>query len=143
MILHLFTSTSDENVINKTLVKDDEIEIKFKRTNDIMKPDVLLRTGNPVNSNYAYLDKLNKYYFIDSIEQLTNGLYRLHMRIDVLETYKEDILNSYAVITEQEQNINPYYNADYSFEVRKERELIESDTVVPMKNNNVLVAIGG
>lgn len=143
MILTLYTSTSDENVIGKTLVQDNEIEIKFKRTKDFMTPEVLLRVQVEITSNYAYLDKLHRYYFIDKIEQITNGLYRLYMRVDVLETYKDDILASYAAISQQEQNINPYYNSDYSFEVRKEREIIDSDTTVQAVNNNVLVAIGG
>lgn len=143
MILQLFTSTSDENVIGKTLVKDTEIEIKFKRTNDIMTPQILLRSTTEIKSNYAYLEKLHRYYFVDKVELLTNGLYRLYLRVDVLETYKSDILESYAVITEHEQNINPYYNADYSFEVRKEREIVDSDTTVSETTTNILVAIGG
>ena len=40
--------------------------------------------------------------------------------------FKEDILNSYGNITEDKQNYNNFYDFDYSSEVRKSNQYINS-----------------
>lgn len=143
MKLILYTSTSDENVIGKNLVESGQYDITFKRTNSITEPVILLYSPLPLSANYGRIEELGRYYFIDGIETLVNGIYRLSMRVDVLETYKDEILSSMGVITEQAQNVNPYYNVDYSYEVRKETDIFESAAELDEDKTLILVAIGG
>ncbi len=55
--------------------------------------------------NYAHLKtenrELGRFYFIDSIESSNAKIETLHLRTDVLETYKQDILNSYAAFNKK------------------------------------------
>lgn len=142
MKLSLYTTTSAENVINKEMTLDSELDIKFKDRNDFIKPVILLKYDGKIKSNYAFLDYYSRYYFIENIDVYPNGIYQLHLRCDVLESFKEDILSSYGTIVQQE-NVNPYYNTDYLFEIRKEVEIVRSDAELEETKNVIMVAIGG
>ena len=93
MELILYRTLDDNNVINKTLTNAMTVNINFKRDTNIVNPDIVLK-GDFRGFNYAHIPDLNRYYFIESIEQLNLHLVKLNMKCDVLETYKGDILNT-------------------------------------------------
>lgn len=57
---------------------------------------VFICTGNNFNYNYCQWD--GKYYFIDDIISLRNNEIEIHCSLDVLATYKTDILNTTAYV---------------------------------------------
>ena len=63
---------------------------------------VFIVTGNNFNYNYCMWD--GKYYFIDDIVSLKNNLIEIHCVIDVLATYKADILNSTQFVSYSSQS---------------------------------------
>lgn len=95
MILTLYKTTDADNVIGKTLTGDLNITIRLKASTDISNPEILLGAIEGVDYkefNYCSIDVLGRKYFIRSVEAVTNRLFRLMCEIDVLETYKADIL---------------------------------------------------
>jgi hypothetical protein len=95
MILTLYKTTDADNVIGKTLTGALNIAIRLKATVDISSPELLLGVIEGVDYkefNYCSIDVLGKKYFIRSVEAVTNTLYRLVCEVDVLETYKTEIL---------------------------------------------------
>lgn len=97
MILTLYKTESSPNVIGKDLTDSLTITINLKATTNVIDPQLLLskRPGiNYLDYNYAHIDSLNRYYFIDSVEVLSGNVTRLVLRCDVLETYKDSVLNS-------------------------------------------------
>ena len=144
MKIILYNTTDNNNVINKVLKDSTEFEIKFKDKTDIMKPVVLLHSETDVNFNYAYMENFKRFYFIESIEIFPNNIYSLSLTCDVLESFKDEILKSSGYISQQNENINPYYNADYETEVKKEVDLYESDTEINVDEKSIiLVTVGG
>ena len=93
MILALYKTDDSPNVINKTLSDSLELDINLKKDTDIINPELVLK-GDFRGFNYAHIPDLNRYYFINSVEQLNFILTKLYLECDVLETYKADILNS-------------------------------------------------
>lgn len=93
--LILYSINDGDNVINKNLVNGVTIPINLKQGFDVINPDIVLN-GDYRGFNYAHIPSLNRYYFINSVEQLNLRLVKLNMTCDVLETYKADILNSNA-----------------------------------------------
>lgn len=93
--LILYSINDGDNVINKNLVNGVTIPIHLKQGFDIVNPDIVLN-GDYRGFNYAHIPSLNRYYFINNVEQLNLRLVKLNMTCDVLETYKADILNSNA-----------------------------------------------
>lgn len=104
--LILYSISDGDNVINKSLVNGVTIPINLKNNFDIINPEIVLN-GDYRGFNYAHIPSLNRFYVITNVEQLNLRLVKLIMSCDVLETYKDDILNSHA---EYMRNIK---NGDY------------------------------
>ena len=97
MILTLYKTESAPNVIGKELTDSLSITINLKASTNVIDPEILLSARPAVDYfvyNYAHIDSLNRYYFIDSVEVLSGNITRLMLRCDVLETYKDSVLNS-------------------------------------------------
>lgn len=64
-----------------------------------LEPSVLIDTEENIFAcNYAHTTNPNQYYFIQNIYLVGNSLWRLDLKIDVLMTYVNTILNSNAYI---------------------------------------------
>jgi hypothetical protein len=99
MELKLYAVNDGENVINKTMTLKTTMEINLKRDVDIINPRLILIPNLPTGFsgiNYAEIPELNRFYFVDSITNISATLWQLDLSCDVLETYKSDILASKA-----------------------------------------------
>ena len=92
MKLKIYNNNSNNNVINKNITLVNEIYFNFKSDNSILQPILILK--NYTGGNYCYIDDLKRYYFINDVRLLNGGLYELHLNIDVLMTYKNEIMNN-------------------------------------------------
>ena len=99
MQLVLYRNLSSDNTINKVITNGTVFNINLKRETDILNPDLFLvkLTGVDYNDfNYAEIVELKRFYFINSVSSVNASLFKLECSTDVIETYKQDILNSYA-----------------------------------------------
>lgn len=94
------------NKVNKTLQENEEYTGVLNSTVNVLTPVVRFRTRTPVNFNYVYIDSLNRYYFVSDISQ-DGDICTVRLKIDVLYTYKDEILASSATLTKGE-NVNKY-----------------------------------
>jgi len=71
--------------------------VNLKADTDLMRPIFILRTNPTVyNANYFYCDTTQRYYYINNITAMDGGRISIDGEIDVLYTFKEEILNSPA-----------------------------------------------
>ena len=99
MELKLYAVNDGKNVINKTKTLQTTMKINLKRDVDIINPRLILITNSPTGFsgiNYALIPELNRFYFVDSITNISAKLWQLELSCDVLETYKASILASKA-----------------------------------------------
>lgn len=92
MKLKIYNNNSNNNVLNKKITPVNELDFTLKSDNSIMRPILVLK--NYVKGNYCYIAELKRYYFINDVRLLTGGLYELHLDVDVLMTYKNEIINA-------------------------------------------------
>ncbi len=142
MQIILYNTENDNNVLNKTLTNSVSYNIKLKNDTNIQEPIIILKTDDIINSNYAYIEKFGRYYFIEDVSINSNDIYTITLRCDVLMSFKEDILNSYAYI-KQQTNVNEYYNSNYQSEVKKEVDIYKSDMGIGEDNSIILLCVGG
>lgn len=116
-----YNNKSDENVINKNITYVSSLS--FNNIYDInTKTPYLKGAINVLSSptwkwqsgkqgiNYAKVEStINKYYYVTSTEIIDGFLY-IHLKCDVLMTYKPALLNSYQLISKSENNFNRYLN---------------------------------
>lgn len=91
MIVKIFHNKSNNNVINKKIEEIQEISFNFKNDSDITNPILILQTYK--TGNYCYIPDLKRYYYINNIELMNGGFYKLYLEIDVLMSYKNDLIN--------------------------------------------------
>ena len=56
--------------------------------------------------NYVYIPVFNRYYFVDNIVSVRNRLWRISMSVDVLMSFKEQILKQYGFVKRNEFSYN-------------------------------------
>lgn len=58
--------------------------------------------------NYAHIESFSRYYFITNIVSTYNNLWEIHMHVDVLMSFADEIKKQVAVVARQEENYNLY-----------------------------------
>ena len=139
MELILYNVKDAHNVIGKTLNEVSRVNITMKKTEDIEKPTIVL-TDTGTTYNYARIPFFNRYYFIDEFKRGTNGLITLALSVDVLETYKDDILNSPATISAKTGL--GYQDGVVQVDSRKNITVVKSDITLPEANSIILTTVG-
>lgn len=142
MLMKLYTTKTPNNTIGKVLENETEYNIKFKSQADRTKPVVVLMSETMIDFNYAYIPDFKRYYFVESIEVTPNKIYNISLRCDVLESFKNDILESSGFVNQQ-TTPNKYYNSDYQTEIKKEVDVIKSNVTLDTAKSTILVTIGG
>lgn len=99
------------NILNKELNDGTNLEILFKDVTDVIYPTLTLNFTGAFNFNYCYIPNLKRYYFINKIDIVRNNIIKIELKLDVLMSYKTQILNSKANITETD---NKLYANSYS-----------------------------
>lgn len=100
-------------------------QCRFKDNTSIENPVIILDTHSEIDvnvCNYCYIDTIMRYYWIDDIVYVSANLVELHCSIDVLATYKENILKQDAYVLYSSSNFD--------------KRLI--DTRIPFKSDNAL-----
>lgn len=142
MLISLYNTNDSNIVVDKTLTNKIDYDIKIKDTTSVINPTIILKTITLITSNYAYIPDFNRYYYIEKIEVCPNDVYRIALKCDVLKSFKDDIKNSSAYVTQQ-TTTNKYYDNGYQSEVKKEVDIFKSDYVLEKGTNTILVTIGG
>lgn len=136
-----FYSISDsENTLNKALENGLELECILKEYSNVMQLDILLDYQiDNFNYNYCFIEKLNRYYFVNDITINRNSLLNISLKEDVLMTYKEQIKKSYGIIANTKDNSNGNsYNEDNDF-----KTLQYKLNNVFTENSDILITVQG
>ena len=143
MIISLYNTNDSNIVIDKALTNKIDYNIKLKDNTSVISPTIILKTETLITSNYAYIPNFDRYYYIENIEVFPNDIYSITLKCDVLMSFKDDIKNSSAYVSQQ-TTTNKYYNSNYQSEVRKEVDLYKSNVTIPVDvKSTILVTIGG
>ena len=101
----LYRNSSENNVIGKSLAQIKSVEANLKNDVSVINPTLVLGyTANILDSNYCFIPKFNRYYFIDEIVPITGDRCIVKCRVDVLESFKNDI-KSLTVILDKSESI--------------------------------------
>lgn len=143
----LMINSSPKDKIGKTLDTFGSYECLLKEDTSIVKPTILI--GNVENlsaCNYMYIPALGRYYYIDNIVSVNNGLWAVSGHVDVLETYKDKILSNSAIIEGTERkNVNKYLYDNDAFVVncKHKTDIITFPSGLNETGEFILITAGG
>lgn len=105
-----YNNTAGTNVLDKTSYLNELQTVNglMYDTFNLINTTLLVRYFNN-NSNYCFIRELNKYFFIENVEIVDNTKVKLTLKLDVLQTYNDEIKELYVTISERE-TANDYIN---------------------------------
>lgn len=117
---------SDMDVIGKTWNNTTElIEGKLMFDQSMLKPKFIV-DGNFSAYNYAYIPEFGRFYFIMEQSIKTGTLSEIDMQVDVLQSFKEELIGENAdvdAIIERQQSLNNAYFADGMYWTQTNKEV--------------------
>lgn len=103
MKIDLYKNTTEENAIEKIIVDKKTIDGTLKTTIDITDFSVIFNFFEDWNNyNYVYIEKLKRYYFVESKRIVNNSLVEYDLIEDVLMSFKDLIRQQNILLTESE-----------------------------------------
>lgn len=113
MEIMLYNNKSENRVMGKTITLLNTLNCTLKDDNEILTPEIILTYSEDIKQvNYCYIPTFNRYYFVE-ITALTGNRYQLRCEVDVLESFKDDIKNLNAIISNTESyGANNYLPSD-------------------------------
>ena len=107
MKIDLYKNTTEENAIEKIIIDKKTIEGTLKTTIDVTDFSVMFNFFEDWNDyNYVYIEKLKRYYFVESKRILNNSLVEYDLIEDVLMSFKDLIRQQNILVTESEIAFN-------------------------------------
>lgn len=145
MDIILCRNNSEPNKINKVLSDQYTLSGTLKEQTSITSPAIMIESGNPVNFNYAYIPDFNRYYFISDIINVSNNLWRINLKVDVLESFKNDILSSSAILSDSEvTGSDKYMSGDvWKTKVKDTTNIINFPSGLLENGEFILITAGG
>ena len=143
MVIQFLHNKSEYNTINKDTELIVEKTITLKNECDLVNPYVVLKLDDVLFlSNYAYIPKFKRYYFITGIEILTKTLVGISLHVDVLESFKDNILAGTVHITES-SNTDNYYPKELDSLTSVTSHKFISNKELVLNPSKVLATLGG
>ena len=110
--INFYINDSENNKLNKSIRATITVTGNLKENSSIINPEILVSSNlsNLVGSNYAYISEFNRYYYIVDVISVSNALCLVKMKVDVLMSFKTELLTNNAIIQKSEHNWNLYLN---------------------------------
>lgn len=128
MNIKFYYNSSDDNKLNKSLTQKLNLNGNLREGTSIITPTITIQVSDSqylsvIESNYAYISDFKRYYFITDIVCAAKNIWDISMKVDVLMSFKYDIL-SLPVILDRNEYIYNKYLTDDLLPITNEREII-------------------
>lgn len=143
--IKLQNNDSEPYRINKNLTDVEEEQATLKASCSITNPVFLLSLPNLPTFNYVTVEQFERSYFVQEIISVNNNIWEVRCAVDVLQSFKEEILNNTAIIKRQENDWNLFYN-DSSFRCYQNPHIVLKEFpngFTPDSSSYILAVAGG
>lgn len=108
----LYQNMSERNKLNKNILYPNTLTGNLRNATSIINPVIIVNM--PISTvgsyNYMYIESFNRYYYINDVISIKDDISEIHAHVDVLMSFKTEILNNSAIIERSEKNWNLYLN---------------------------------
>ena len=143
----LYQNNSENYRLDKSLTAKYAESCTLKDGYSIVSPVLLITNANNLSDcNYMYISDFGRYYFIEDIISIRDGLWEIHAHVDVLMTYNTQIKACTATFKRQENLFNLYLD-DPEFKTYNNSEIVtkvlSGGSGLTKSMNYILVTAGG
>lgn len=108
MDVYFYFNQSDDRVINKRLLEMDGNKFEGVPRGEIsvMNPVIRFESDEILRYNYAYIPELQRYYSVVDRTAFREGVWDIALAVDVLMSFRRDILDLNVVVDKQSMGSN-------------------------------------
>ena len=142
--IEIYRNNSETNRLTKDISLLSDYTGVLKHPSSIIDPVIMLTADieTLTNANYMYIEKFNRYYFINDIISIRHNLCEIHAHVDVLMSFKDEILQC-QVICKRQQDLWNLYLDDGSFQVFADRIVLTKAFPSGFTTQNYVLAVAG
>lgn len=140
MELILYHTNDSQNTINKEKTLITTKNINLKQSTNLYQTFLILKNDKATDfSKVNYAKMLNKYYYVSYETIANNNFIKLNLKEDVLETYKDAILNSdFDIVAKSEID----YTSNVPTSKKVQTKIIKSNVILA-DDENIIVQTSG
>lgn len=103
-----YYNQSDNRTINKRIIPTDGVSFEGVPRGDIsiMSPVIRFESDEILRFNYARIPELQRYYYIKDRTAFREGVWDISFEVDVLMSFRNDILHLSAIVDKQSLQSN-------------------------------------
>lgn len=140
----LMVNNSELNRMGKDLTTVATYTGVLKEETSIIDPVIKIETNlaNVVLANYLSIPTFERYYFINNIRSIRNGIVEVSCHVDVLESFQAGIKLNNAIVKRSENNWNLYLN-DGSLRVYQNPQVVTLSFPSGFSTHEFVLAVAG
>lgn len=143
MTINLYVNVSEKERVTKTLSLEKSFSGTLREQTSVIDPIISIEsTDNLSQYNYMYIPDFGRYYYIRNVESVKNGLWRITGHVDVLMSFKSQILQNSGVIERQENKWNLYL-PDPDFQTSNKTQIQTKKFPKGFGNRSYILVISG
>lgn len=144
MDIKFYILENEKNALNKILSNETTFSnVRIPNNMGLLNISLIFNVSDVsvLNSNYCYIETFGRYYFIDDFESLGGIKYKFNLTVDVLNSYKDSILNTECLFMRGLKD-GDFYSGELEKTVKTVVSKFESDITVIGDKNIILSTIG-
>ena len=140
-----YRNSSEKNKIGKTLTNELSLSGTLRESTDLINPVITVEAESMVNYNYAHIAAFGRYYFIERMEVVRTGLWRVYLSVDVLESFKTSIKNQMVIIEASEENGASDHISGHQWvsKVKTLTDIVNFSSGLNESGEYILITVGG
>lgn len=131
--LNLYRNSAEKIRVDKTnfLETVGSASGTLRNSTQITTPVIQMEYGTYPDFNYVFIPQFNRYYYVEEIVSVVNGMWQLSLSVDVLMSNKDDIRAQYGLV-ERNQNLFDRDIADNmrSYKSEPDYEYVELENTI-------------
>lgn len=146
MIITFYNNISEKNVIRKTINNPLTISGTLRESTSVINPIITVEAPvTLIGYNYCYIPDFSRYYYVVDVKSMRNNLWAVTLRVDVLMSFKNDILNTPAIIDHTtEQGTTNYLESNiWQSLVKDKTDIINFSSGLSESGGYILITAGG
>ncbi len=144
MDIVLYVCTSERQAINKTIGSAATFTGSLRGESSVINPSFMIETANPTGFNYCYIQAFSRYYFITNITSVRNGLWRIDCSVDVLMSFRNQILALNVIVDRSTNEGERYMQGEpWQTTVRTKTDIINFPSGLLDSGEYILITSGG
>ena len=145
MNITLCVNNSEQNKLGKSLSNLNVFSGSLKDETSVTNPVIMMELENPTGFNYAYIPEFGRYYFIDDMVSVRTGLWKISMKVDVLESFKNSIRGITVILSDSTNTGKEEYlpGKVWKSKVKELTDIVNFPSGLSNNGEFILITAGG